>query len=362
MRPNRTHPSPNRPRPVSVALGGSAMLLAAVVAVVGLAAAGLGGSAAAGPGSGAIAEVRALSGRGPAVSIRPGAPADAPAPSGAAPMPSAWAAALPAGTPAALPAAGPTACAPGPDAACPPVPAPTPLPPATAAVARFHVPILEYHRVKPPAGETGYVASLIVPPDIFAAQMDALAADGWHTITMGELGDDLRRGVEPAPRSFVVTLDDGYEDGYTYAAPILRRDGFVATYFVVAGRIGTPDHLTVAELRSLLAAGNEIGNHTVSHLDLEAMDEAQLGGEIYGASALIASVVGVWPQSFAYPAGLTDPMVEASVAATPGIETAVIQGGSLPQTWANRLLLGRIRVGPGTYPSDLVARVDRYQP
>ncbi len=256
-----------------------------------------------------------------------------------------------------------TICVPSAGTSCPAGPAPTPLPPLAGGanpMTKFHVPIFEYHRVKPPAGETGYVASLIVPPAIFAEQMGAMAAAGWHTITMGELGDDMSRGIQPARKSFVISFDDGYEDGYTYALPVLQRYGFVATYFVVAGRIDTAQHLTVAELRALVAAGNEIGNHTVSHKDLEAMTPDQMNGEIDGASATIAGDVGVWPQSFAYPLGLTDATVIAAVAAAPGIETAVLETGSKPETWANRLVLPRIRVGPGSYPQDLLARADRY--
>lgn len=290
------------------------------------------------------------------------APVDAAAPTGPAPLPTAWDA-LPAGTPQLDSSASGPSCPLGPDAICRTLPEPTPLPAIAAAAGgvALHVPILEYHRIKPPAGETGSAQGLIVPPGLFAAQMDAMSLAGWHTITMGQLGDDLRQGIAPSARSFVITFDDGYEDGYTYAAPVLERDGFVATYFVVAGRIGTPDHLTADEMRSLQTVGNEIGNHTMSHSNLEAMDTARLMSEIFGASWVIASDVGVWPRSFAYPAGLTDALVQSVVAATPGLETAVIQGGSLPETWNNRMLLCRVRVGPGTLPQDLVARADRYQ-
>jgi peptidoglycan/xylan/chitin deacetylase (PgdA/CDA1 family) len=224
------------------------------------------------------------------------------------------------------------------------------------------VPILEYHRVKPYAGETGYAVDLIVPPELFASQMHAMASAGWHTMTMGELGDDLRLGIQPAPKSFVVTFDDGYEDGYTYALPILESNGFVATYFVIGGQIGSGDRLTITEMKALLAGGNEIGNHTMSHQDLRVMTPEKLKSEISGTSALIAGDIGRWPQSFSYPIGLTNAQVMGAVAATPGLETAVIQTGSKPETWSNRLQLPRIRIGPGLYPQDVVDKANRYLP
>jgi len=224
----------------------------------------------------------------------------------------------------------------------------------------LHVPILEYHRIKPWAGETGFARDLITPPADFQAQIDAMAAAGWKTITMGQLGDDLRFGITPEPKTFVITFDDGYEDGYQNAFPALLTHGYVATFFVIASRIGSPGFLSAFEMRQLVAAGNEIGNHSYSHKDLAAMTPDRLPLEIEGASAIIASATGQWPRSFSYPKGFGSGILQDRLAACPGLETAVIQGGSSPETWLNRWRLPRIRVGAGTYPSDLVQRAGRY--
>jgi peptidoglycan/xylan/chitin deacetylase (PgdA/CDA1 family) len=258
----------------------------------------------------------------------------------------------------------PSPCVPAPYVSCDTPAAPTPLPSPNPEATPFglRVPILEYHRVKPFETETGYAVSLVVPPDLFAAQMDALRAAGWQTITMGMLGDDLREGITPVPKSFVVTLDDGYEDGYTYAYPILQKDLFLATYFVIGSQIDKPDRLTVAELQTLFAGGNEIGNHSMSHEDMRYWPADRLVTETFGASAVIARATGEWPKSFSYPIGLTSPAVVEALSKCPGIQTAVIQGGSKPETWPNRFVLPRIRVGPGTYPQDLVERMSRYLP
>jgi peptidoglycan/xylan/chitin deacetylase (PgdA/CDA1 family) len=327
-----------------------------ILASVTLACTGLGGTAVGHVGSSAAPSAIALASLSSGQPNGPAAPYPSPS-SVASPLPSSTGPANSQATatsgPSCLTGAGP-GCV---------VPVPSPFPSQSAnpsTTARFHVPIFEYHRVKPPAGEVGYVMSLIVPPALFDQQMQAMAADGWHTITMGELGDDMRLGMQPAPKSFVVSLDDGYEDGYTYAFPILRKYGFVATYFVVGARIGTPDHLDATELKTLLAAGSEIGNHSMDHVDLRVQSTDTLRREVYGASALIAETIGVWPQSFCYPFGETNDTVLAAIAATPGLETATVEGGSKPETWVNRLILPRIRVGPGSYPQILVDKARRY--
>lgn len=340
-------------RAVPVGIAGVLVVLLAILMAVALSGFGLGRSQAVGAAPSATASAR--------LTAQPSATGGR-----ESPKPSQGASPSPTGEPSAAGAGRrPPSCTELVDVDCLPFVAPTPLasiaPDASPAFA-LHVPIFEYHRVKPYAAETGYSRDLIVPPEIFTAQMDVMAKAGWHTITMGQLGDDLRQGIAPATKSFVVSFDDGYEDGYTYALPILQQYGFVATYFVIGGRIGHPEQLTVGEMRILVAAGNEIGNHTMSHEDLRVSTPVQLKIEIYGCSAAIARAVGVWPQSFSYPVGLTNQAVSDAVATSPGIETAVIQGGSQPETWANRLTLPRIRVGPGSNPQDLVDRASRYLP
>lgn len=335
------------PDAASVAAANSLVLFTAIVAAVTLAGAGIGASRAGGsspsPRPVAVEQATASPTAAPSVAL----PALRATPGVTAP-------------PVEL-GAHPT-CGPGALLNCGAGSEPTPLPslPSASPATTIHVPIFEYHRVKPPAGETGLAQQLIVPPDVFESHMTAMDKAGWHAMTMGELGDDLRLGIQPRPRSFVVTVDDGYEDGYTYAFPILRHHGFVATYFVVGGRIGKPDNLTVTEIQALLAAGNEIGNHTADHVDLRPLTPDRMRSEIYDASALIAQSVGVWPRSFCYPFGKVNAAVSAVVVAIPGIETAVIETGSQPESWANRLTLPRIRIGPGSSPLYLVYKADGY--
>lgn len=49
------------------------------------------------------------------------------------------------------------------------------------------------------------------------------------------------QALDPSPEGprFAVTLDDGYEDNFRVAAPILRRMGVPATFFVVSDYVGT---------------------------------------------------------------------------------------------------------------------------
>ncbi len=223
----------------------------------------------------------------------------------------------------------------------------------------LRVPILMYHRVIPPALAGSSLPDLVVPPDVFAAQMTALDAAGWHTITVGQLAVDLQRGIRPPPRTFAISFDDGHADGDTYALPILVAHHFVATFFVVPGRIDRPDNLSVTQIQAMAAAGMEIADHSLNHVDLAHLGPTALNLQVQGAAERIAAITGCWPASLAYPYGREDPAVVRFLA-NAGFLLAVTEKGSPPETWANRLLAPRLRVSPTTTPADLVLRVSRF--
>jgi peptidoglycan/xylan/chitin deacetylase (PgdA/CDA1 family) len=241
----------------------------------------------------------------------------------------------------------------------------------------LHVPILMYHRIVPIAKAGNSLPGLVVPPETFTAQLDALKGAGWHTITMATLANDLQARVKPPAKTFVITIDDGWDDGYTYALPILQSHSFVATYFVIAGRIDQSDFLSSAQLQALVAAGDEIGDHTMDHVSLSRQGATSLTYEIDAAAARIAQVTGVWPESLAYPSGGVDNQAAAAVAACQELRIAVIEEQMVSvqpapsqtprtvavevanETWANRFVVPRIRVTPSTTPAALLAVVSR---
>jgi peptidoglycan/xylan/chitin deacetylase (PgdA/CDA1 family) len=213
-----------------------------------------------------------------------------------------------------------------------------------------------YHLVATRAEAGDARPSLVVAPRSFAAQMAALRARGWRTITAADLATDVREGVVPPARTFVITFDDGHEDGYSEAFPILRAEGFVATFFVITHRIGRPGYLTANQLAEMEAAGMEIGDHTVHHVALAAASPSTAAAEIAGAAATIASVVGSPPSTLAYPYGSHDPGAEAIVGRL-GLAMAFTEVAGCRESYATRLAIPRIRVTPATTALDLVARM-----
>ena len=57
----------------------------------------------------------------------------------------------------------------------------------------------------------------------------------YRTLTLVDLISLLARGEDPGTNVVVITIDDGYEDFYRVAYPVLREEGVKATFFVTTG-------------------------------------------------------------------------------------------------------------------------------
>ncbi|HEV8441369.1 MAG TPA: polysaccharide deacetylase family protein [Methylomirabilota bacterium] len=99
---------------------------------------------------------------------------------------------------------------------------------AQLALRRRQAVILTFHRF---AGE-GHGHPRGLPIHRFEQYLDYLG-ERYHVVSLAELISDLMRGVV-RPYRVALTVDDGYREVSTLAAPLLRRYGMPATFFVVS--------------------------------------------------------------------------------------------------------------------------------
>ncbi|MBI4601178.1 MAG: polysaccharide deacetylase family protein, partial [Planctomycetes bacterium] len=112
----------------------------------------------------------------------------------------------------------------------------------------------------------------------------------------------------------VVTLE--FDDNNASQYPVrqmLRDRGMRATFFIPSPRIGRSGYMTLAQLRDLQADGNEIGGHTLDHLDLTTLSAAEAERQVCEDRAALVNL-GFDPVSFAYPFGANNESVQAIVA------------------------------------------------
>jgi peptidoglycan/xylan/chitin deacetylase (PgdA/CDA1 family) len=195
---------------------------------------------------------------------------------------------------------------------------------------------------------------LVVSPELFEAQLTALQQAGWTTVTAATLAEHLA-SREPLPKkSMVITMDDGRADGYTNAFPILQKLGFVATYYVITGRIERDKYLSVAQLQEMAAAGMEIANHTVHHIDVSKKTAAYITNEVQEAQDQLTAWLGAAPITFAYPFGDHPKLLEQAVA-NAHLQLAFTTVVGKVHSRKTALLSPRIRVQPSTTVRRLLA-------
>lgn len=88
-----------------------------------------------------------------------------------------------------------------------------------------------------------------------------------------------------------ITFDDGNASDLEHALPALRARGLSATFFVVAGRIGTPGFLDATGVRELAAAGMDIGSHGMRHRPWRRLDDVAVQEELVDAKRVLEEVV-----------------------------------------------------------------------
>jgi peptidoglycan/xylan/chitin deacetylase (PgdA/CDA1 family) len=155
---------------------------------------------------------------------------------------------------------------------------------------------------------------LTVSPARFARQMEWLRHHGMRGVAMGEL---LRARAAGRSAGLVgLTFDDGYADFPREVVPVLRRHGFTATAYVVAGRMGGHNAwdadaprkplVTIAQVRAMAEAGMEIGSHSLSHRRMPGLPPEELALETRRSKELLESVVEGPVTGFCYPYGAVD--------------------------------------------------------
>jgi peptidoglycan/xylan/chitin deacetylase (PgdA/CDA1 family) len=209
------------------------------------------------------------------------------------------------------------------------------------------VPMLMYHnlRARPARART---KTIYLRPRDFTRHLAELSEAGFRSQSLDE-----KFPTEGNPqRRVILSFDDGYASVLQNGLKPLESFGFRAIQFLVAGLIGGRNEWDIplgevpapllddAQVRDWLAAGHQIGAHTVTHPDLTNLPEAHAREEITAAKKRLEDRFGVPIHHFCYPYGRHNERVRDMVAAagyrtacttTPGLNTAATDPLALPR-------------------------------
>jgi len=223
------------------------------------------------------------------------------------------------------------------------------------------VPILMYHYVSTPPDDADAIRTdLSVPPELFRAQIGALATAGYQTISLGQLMLALEIGAELPERPVVLTFDDGYVDNYTNALPILLDHGAVGTFFLITGYIDDeqPAYVTWDQVIEMDRLGMAIEAHCHTHVDLSGRDVDYLVWQMVGSREAIEARTNKPVRFFSYPSGRYDELA-IQVLHSANFWGAVTVNDGAEQRSDAPFELTRIRVHGDTSPDSLLEAIEQ---
>lgn len=174
---------------------------------------------------------------------------------------------------------------------------------------RPSVRILYYHSIS-----DAPMRSSVSPP-AFAEQMAYLRQNNYRILSLSDIAQYITSHTPFPEKSLAITLDDGFQDNYYQAFPILERFGFTATIFLATSYIGStrlptlthtdfmPVPLTWDEVREMHKYGITFGSHTLTHPMLSRVPLDRVRYELAESKRQIEQVLGVAVHFFCYPRG-----------------------------------------------------------
>jgi peptidoglycan/xylan/chitin deacetylase (PgdA/CDA1 family) len=208
--------------------------------------------------------------------------------------------------------------------------------------------VLTYHKVGPPP-QPCRDPFLYARVEELDRQLAALREIGFRAVRLG----DLLPPANSFAGKFVVTFDDGFQNVLDLALPVLARHQVPAIQFIVSGFIGKQNDwdiakgdaaerlMDTAQIKQWLAAGHEIGSHSVSHRNLKQLSPAEAREEIFASKKALEDAFGVEIRHFCYPFGGWTPAVRDLVAAA-GYQTACTVDFGVVETNQDPFALRRI--------------------
>ncbi len=176
--------------------------------------------------------------------------------------------------------------------------------------------ILAYHRVLP-LKEAINQGALSVTIENFRWQLQHFIRKGWISLTLSEFYEKYVAVGKVPYNVFVVTFDDGYEDNYFYAFPVLKEFDVKATIFLTYDFLFNHKQrttqfskihkaLSIQEIREMHDEKIEFGSHTVTHPHLTSVPQAKAQEEVYQSRLLLEEILQLPIESFCYPYGDTN--------------------------------------------------------
>ncbi len=213
------------------------------------------------------------------------------------------------------------------------------VPPTTQSKGTVRVPIFMYHQIAPvPEGQSRFRSGLYVDPYDFEVEMAYLVKKNYKSVTTEEYYKLLKTGKNPTQKTVMITFDDGIENQYLNAYPILKKYNLKGVFFVVAHK----SSITLLQRKEMAQNGMSIDSHSSKHQDLtKVSDPTELSYEIASSKSALQATTGKQVYSFAYP-GCGWNKETISYVSGAGYLLGMSCGNTIDNRPSNKLVLSRV--------------------
>ena len=225
------------------------------------------------------------------------------------------------------------------------------------------VPVLLYHNVLESYDSSDSIVT--ITPERLEEHITALLNAGYTPISFDNYIDASKGTYELPEKPVIITFDDGYETNYTYAYPILKKHGVLATIFVAVESVGKKPgdypHFTWEQAREMNQSGLiSIQSHTYTHRDITLLSQFEALREIRYSKYLIEKNLGTKCKVLAFPYGFHNP-THIKLAHDAGYDLTVKVGNYGKNTpGQGQDALVRITVYGSWTGKDLTGRINDY--
>jgi peptidoglycan/xylan/chitin deacetylase (PgdA/CDA1 family) len=221
---------------------------------------------------------------------------------------------------------------------------------------RVFAPILVFHHIKTPSRFLGKLAkNFFIDSDQFEKILQDLLKNNYQVVFVSEMADYIRKGDKLPTNIIAITFDDGSEDFYTNAYPILAKYNIKSSVYPIVGA-HTENFLSAEQIIELDKSGLvEFGSHTWSHQYLTRLKKEDQHRELKSGKDYLEKLLNKKIETLCYPFGLYDKELE-QMAMGLGFTIGLKYNYSFWQAPANLMEMSRLGVMPGV---DVIKLLDK---
>ena len=168
------------------------------------------------------------------------------------------------------------------------------------------IPILMYHSISEKNDDdiSAYYRQN-THPKIFEEHMKTLSENGYKAIDLNFLINSSKISKNSDSKYVLLSFDDGFENFYSHAYPILNKYSMTATMFLISSKVGGEFKgrkcMSWSQIDELYKNGITMGSHTVTHPNLYSLSKSEIEAELKDSKTKIEDKLGFPVEHFAYP-------------------------------------------------------------